>query len=89
LAESGGALVWRINQQAGPSRLVPERGGSGASDRGILGDVERKPETVRLEGHSRVDRGEVVPLPANFGEDSTGLHPAAQAKKETLNCKYI
>jgi hypothetical protein len=51
--------------------------------------MERESETIRLDSHGGVDRGEVVPLPANFGEDSAGLYPAAHAKSAALSCYLI
>ena len=43
--------------------------------------MKRETQTVCLDSHARIHRGETVPLSPNAREDSARLHPAAQEEK--------
>jgi len=51
LAESGGALVSRIDREGDSARQFRECAGSKAGHRGIYASLERKPQAVHLERH--------------------------------------
>src|SRR5438132_14262888 len=53
LAESGGALVSRIDREGDSARQFPERAGSTEGDRGVYASLEQKPQAVHLERHGR------------------------------------
>jgi len=89
LAKSGGALVWRINQQANPPRLLRQRGRSREGDHGVPGRLEREPEALCLDCHCGIHRSEAIALSAELGNDSAGLHSTASAKGETLSCQLF
>ena len=89
LAESGRALVWRINQQANPSWFLPQRGEPRESHHRVHGRLERESETFCLDRHRRIDRAEAIALSTNLGTDSARLYPTPTAKSEILSWPVI
>ena len=84
LAESGRAVVWPLDEQENSPRLVRQRGRSANSDRGILGGLERGPETLPVDCHSGIHRRETFALSSNPGENPARLHDATKEKGKEI-----
>jgi hypothetical protein len=65
-----------------PSGCILQRQESAKRHPGVSRRLERKSQTVGLDGYGGIDHGKAVSLSANSGEDSTRMHSAAEQKEE-------
>ena len=89
LAELGGALVGRIEQQSDQARQLRKCAGFKTGNRGIHAKLERTSEALHLDGHRRGHHEENRSGAGQAGADQTRIHPAPGQKKEGIVCKVI
>src|ERR1035438_3891839 len=81
LAESGGALVSRIDREGDPPRQLCQRAGFKTSDRRIHARLERQPQAVHLDGECRADHREDRTRADQDGADQARIHAAPSGKE--------
>lgn len=80
LAELGGAMVWRIDQEGDSPGQLLQSARFKAGDRRIHARLERQPQAVHLDGERRADHREDRPGTDQDGADQTRIDAASDEK---------